>query len=122
VFFLLVTGFNPAWFGHYGFLEDEGPVRQAGKKHLRCAPFGWCSERRLRSWPEDGACDVQTRAARCGEHGESRMVRPLCTNRMLPPRGTDARTGGPAIGPADRSLLSSADCGTDAGAATAATG
>jgi hypothetical protein len=19
-----VTGFNPAWFGHYGFLEDEG--------------------------------------------------------------------------------------------------
>jgi hypothetical protein len=39
-----------------------------------------------------------------------------------PPRGTDARTGGPAIGPADRSLLSSADCGTDAGVATAATG
>jgi hypothetical protein len=39
-----------------------------------------------------------------------------------PPRGTDARTGGPALGPADRSLLSSAYCGTDAGAATAATG
>jgi hypothetical protein len=32
-----------------------------------------------------------------------------------PPRGTDAtRTGGPALGPADRSLLSSAYCGTDA--------
>ena len=87
VFFLLVTGFNPAWFGHYGFLEDEGLVRQAGEKHLRCAPFGWCSERRLRSWSEDGACDVQTRAARCGERGESRMVRPLCTNRMLPLEG-----------------------------------
>jgi hypothetical protein len=42
-----------------------------------------------RSWSEDGACDVQTSAARCGEHGESRMVRPLCTIR----RGTDARTG-----------------------------
>jgi hypothetical protein len=41
--------------------------------------------------------------------------------RMLPPRGTNARTGGPAlIGPADRSLNSSACCGTDAGAATAA--
>jgi hypothetical protein len=24
VFSLLVTGFNPAWFGHYGFLEDVG--------------------------------------------------------------------------------------------------
>jgi hypothetical protein len=24
--FLLVTGFNPAWFGHYGFLEDEGHI------------------------------------------------------------------------------------------------
>jgi hypothetical protein len=53
VFFLLAgvvwslrRGFNPAWFGHYGFLEDEGLVRQAGEKHLRCAPFGWCSERR----------------------------------------------------------------------------
>ena len=87
VFSLLVTGFNPAWFGHYGFLEDEGLVRQAGEKHLRCAPFGWCSERRLRSWSEDGACDVQTRAARCGEHGESRIVRPLCTNRRLPLEG-----------------------------------
>jgi hypothetical protein len=83
VFFLLVTGFNPAWFGQYGFLEDEGLVHQAGEKHLRCAPFGWCNERRLQSWYEDGACDVQTRAARCGEHWESRMVRPLCTNRML---------------------------------------
>jgi hypothetical protein len=31
-----------------------------------------------------------------------------------PPRGTDARTGGPALGPTDRSLLSSAYCGTDA--------
>jgi hypothetical protein len=39
-----------------------------------------------------------------------------------PPRGTDARTGAPVLGPADRSLLSSAYCGTDAGAATAATG
>jgi hypothetical protein len=38
-------------------------------------------------WSEDGACDVQTRAARCGEHGESIMVRPLCTNRMLPLEG-----------------------------------
>jgi hypothetical protein len=87
VFSLLVTGFNPAWFGHYGFMEDEGLARQAGEKHLRCAPFGWCSERRLRSWSEDGARDLQTRAARCGEHGESRMVRPLCTNRMLPLEG-----------------------------------
>jgi hypothetical protein len=48
--------------------------------------------------------------------GESRMVRPLCTNRMLPFEGL----GGYAPGPADRSLLSSACCGTDAGAATAA--
>ena len=37
-----------------------------------------------------------------------------------PPRGTDARTGGPALGPADGILLSFAYCGTDAGAATAA--
>jgi hypothetical protein len=37
-----------------------------------------------------------------------------------PPRGPDARTGGPALGPADRSLLSSAYCGTDTGAASAA--
>jgi hypothetical protein len=36
------------------------------------------------------------------------------------PRGTDVRTGGLALGPADRSLLFSACCGTDAGAATAA--
>jgi hypothetical protein len=37
-----------------------------------------------------------------------------------PPRGTDSRTGGPALGPADGILLSFAYCGTDAGAATAA--
>jgi hypothetical protein len=37
-----------------------------------------------------------------------------------PPGGTDARTGGPALGPATRSLFSAAYCGTDAGAATAA--
>jgi hypothetical protein len=30
--FLFVT---PAWFGHYGFLEDEGLVRHAGEKQLR---------------------------------------------------------------------------------------
>jgi hypothetical protein len=101
VFFLLVPGFNPAWFGHYGFLEDEGLVRQAGEKHLRCAPFCWCSEGRLRSWYEDGARDCR---------------------HVLPGVGSMGRTGGPALGPADRSLLSSAYCGTDAGAATAATG
>jgi hypothetical protein len=89
------------------------------EKHLRCAPFGWCSERRVRSWSEGGACDVQTRAARfvrCGEHAESssRMVHPLY-EPDAPSRGTDARMGGPALGPADRSLLSSAYCGTDAG-------
>lgn len=60
-----------------GFLEDEELVRQAGEKHLQHAPFGWCSERRLRSWSEDGARDVQTRDAKRGEHGESSMVRPL---------------------------------------------
>jgi hypothetical protein len=36
------------------------------------------------------------------------------------PRGTDAKTGGPALGPVNRSLRSSAYCRTDAGAATAA--
>ena len=77
LFFLLITGFNPAWYGHYGFLEDEELVRQAGEKHLQHATFGWCSERRLRSWSEDGARDVQTRDAKRGEHGESSMVRPL---------------------------------------------
>jgi hypothetical protein len=30
--FLFVT---PAWFGHYGFLEDEGLIRHAGEKQLR---------------------------------------------------------------------------------------
>jgi hypothetical protein len=39
VFFILVTGLNPAWFGYYGFLEDEELVRHAGDKHLRCAPL-----------------------------------------------------------------------------------
>ena len=43
--FLLVTGFNPAWYGHYGFLEDEELVRQASEKHLQHAPFGWYSEK-----------------------------------------------------------------------------
>jgi hypothetical protein len=47
--------------------------------------------------------DMQTRDARCGEHGESRMVRPLCTNRMPPPRGTDAN-GMTCARTADRSL------------------
>jgi hypothetical protein len=28
---LLVTGFNPAWFGHYGFLEDEEACPPSGK-------------------------------------------------------------------------------------------
>jgi hypothetical protein len=48
---------------------------------------GECRERRLRSLSEDGAHDVQTCAARCGERGESRMVHPLCTNRTPPLEG-----------------------------------
>jgi hypothetical protein len=44
VFFFLVTGFNPAWFGHYGFLVDEGHVRHADEKHLRCTLAGAVKE------------------------------------------------------------------------------
>jgi hypothetical protein len=36
---------------------------------------------------EDDLRDMQTRDARCGEHGESRMVHPLRTNRMPPLEG-----------------------------------
>jgi hypothetical protein len=84
-------------------------VRQAGGKYLRCAPFGCCSERRLRSWFEDGACDVRPGV---GSMGIPEWSVPVC-EPDAPPRGTDARTGGPALGPADRSLLSSACCGTE---------
>jgi hypothetical protein len=59
---------------------------------------------------------VQKRAARRVQNGSSPVYEPDAP----PSRGTDARTGGPALGPADHSLLSSACCGTDAGAATAA--
>jgi hypothetical protein len=113
VFFLLVTGFNPAWFGHYGFLEDERLVRQAGEKHLRCAPFGWCSERDYGAGPKmahvtaDTCCQVWR--AWGVQDGSSTVYEP-----NAPPRGTATRTGGPALGPADRSLLSSVYCGTDA--------
>jgi hypothetical protein len=41
VFFLLVTGFNPALFRHYGFLEDEGLVRQAGEKEASAVCTFW---------------------------------------------------------------------------------
>jgi hypothetical protein len=43
-----------------------------------------------------------------------------CVRTGCSPRGTNARTGGPVLGPAERSHLSSAYCGMDAGAATAA--
>ena len=48
VFFLLVTGFNPAWFGHYGLLEGEedcppcileaSALAGAGKEDYRAGP------------------------------------------------------------------------------------
>ena len=61
----------------------------------------------------DACCQVW------GAWGVQNGPSPVC-EPDAPPRGTDAKTGGPALGPADRSLLSSAYCGTDAGAATAA--
>jgi hypothetical protein len=44
---------------------------------------------------------MQTHDARCGEHGESMMVRPLCTNRMSRDQCEDGMTCARA---ADRSL------------------
>jgi hypothetical protein len=41
---------------------------------------------------------------RCGEHGESRMVRPLY-EPDAPPRVTEAKTGGAALGSIVFSLL-----------------
>jgi hypothetical protein len=44
------------------------------------------------------------RAARCGVHGACRTLC-SCDNSNAPPRGTDARTEGPALGPTVYSYL-----------------
>ena len=74
-------------FGYNGFLADEELAPNWVRSICGMHSEGECRERRLRSLSEDGAHDVQTCAARCGERGESRMVHPLCTNRTPPLEG-----------------------------------
>ena len=74
-------------FGYNGFLADEELAPNWVRSICGMHSEGECRERRLRSLSEDGVHDVQTCAARCGARGESRMVRPLCTNRTLPLEG-----------------------------------
>jgi hypothetical protein len=98
VFFLLVTGFNPAWFGHYGFLEDEEacpPSVQGassvctiwlvqGEKTTELVQrwFAWHADTRCQVW---GAWRVQ--------NGEPSVYEP-----NAPPLGTNAKMGWPALG------------------------
>jgi hypothetical protein len=66
--------------------------------HRRCgAEKGAEWVRRWRVW-------LQTRAARCGVYGACRTLC-SCDNSNAPPRGTDARTEGPALGPTVYSYL-----------------
>jgi hypothetical protein len=74
--FLLVTGFNPAWSGHYGFLEDREACllsRRGASAACTGRIVQWMEITELvRIWRTRSAdaCD------RCGVRGESRMVRP----------------------------------------------
>jgi hypothetical protein len=62
--------------------KTEEFASQRCEEHLRrTLLLVWCKDRD-RNGSEDGALTADT-CFRCGEHGESRMVRPLCTNRML---------------------------------------
>ena len=67
-FLLLVTGFYPMWFGHYGFLESK---KLACGDRATCTTMVHCE--RTTDWFEDGARAVQTRGARRGERGEPRI-------------------------------------------------
>lgn len=96
--FLLVTGFHPVWSGHCGFLGTKklacgdqarsicgmhryGVLREDSKLVWRwrtCYADTWCQ-----AW---GACGAQNFNAVCKPNA--------------PPRGIEAKTGGPALGPA----------------------
>jgi hypothetical protein len=58
--------------------QRSSPLRKV--KNICC----WCGAKfEIGMGPKMVHVTADT-CVRCGEHGESRMVRPLCTNRMLP--------------------------------------
>jgi hypothetical protein len=60
--------------------QSSSPLREV--KRICGAHCCWCDAKiEIGMGPKMVHATADTR---CGEHGESRMVRPLCTNRMLP--------------------------------------
>jgi hypothetical protein len=80
-----------------GFLQDRGVrLSQRGKEHLQCTLLlAWCKDR-VRNGFEDGARDCRHV---CQVWGVP------CDKPNAPPRVTDAKTGGAALGPIVLSLL-----------------
>jgi hypothetical protein len=58
---------------------------------------------RTAGWFEVGTRAVQTHGAKRGERVEPRIL--CCVQTEPPPRGTDAKTGWPALGPANAVLF-----------------
>jgi hypothetical protein len=108
-FLLLVTGFYPVWFGHCGFLEMK--KRRSGKGHLLHAPR-WCTERGLRTGLKMAHVLCRHVVPGVGSVGSPGFYA-VCKSNRCEDGMTCARTSG-------RCHVSSACCGMDAGAATAA--
>jgi hypothetical protein len=94
---LLVTGFYPVWCGHCGFLEIL--PAEIGEGHLRHAPQ-WCTERGLRTGLKMAHVLCRHMVPGVGSPGFYAVCKP-----NAPPRGTDAKTGWPALGSVDDVLF-----------------
>jgi hypothetical protein len=88
LFFLLVTGFSWDAGGVPVSWKIEKFASQRGEEHLRrTLLLVWCKDRD-RNGSEDGARDC-------------RHVCQACDKPNAPPRVTDTKTGGAALGPID---------------------
>jgi hypothetical protein len=83
LFFLLVTGFSwDAGGVPVSWKIEEFAFREV--KSICGAHCCWCGAKiEIGMGPKMVHVTTDT-CVRCEEHGESRMVRPLCTNRKLP--------------------------------------
>ena len=117
-FLLLVTGFYPVWFGHCGFLETK-KLACGGWARSFCGMHRvWCTERRLRTGLKMTHVLCRHVVRGVGSVGSPEFL--CCVQTEHPPSRDRCEDGRTCARTSGRCLVSSACCGTDAGAATAA--
>jgi hypothetical protein len=104
LFFLLVTVFSWDAGGVPVSWKIEEFASQRGEEHLRrTLLLVWCKDRD-RNGSEDGARDCRHVCQVCGAWGVQNGPSPVY-EPDVPPRVTEAKTGGAALGPIVFSLL-----------------